>query len=90
MKPLLAIVVLLVVLCGGASAAEPATNLWFIISDDLRARVLCVTPNIDSLASQGARFQNGFVSQSICWVSRTTILTGLTSGVVPVRHSREC
>jgi arylsulfatase A-like enzyme len=36
------------------------------------------TPNIDSLASRGVRFQNAFVSQSICWVSRTSILTGLT------------
>jgi choline-sulfatase len=30
------------------------------------------------LASRGVRFENSFVSQSICWVSRTSILTGLT------------
>lgn len=36
------------------------------------------TPNIDQIAERGVRFENAFVSQSICWVSRTTILTGLT------------
>ena len=35
------------------------------------------TPHIDDLAARGIRFENAFVSQSICWVSRTTILTGL-------------
>ncbi|HBL46558.1 MAG TPA: acetylglucosamine-6-sulfatase, partial [Planctomycetaceae bacterium] len=36
------------------------------------------TPNIDELAARGTRFDNACVSQAICWVSRTTILTGLT------------
>ena len=36
------------------------------------------TPTIDSLAARGVRFENAFVSQSICWVSRTTVLSGLT------------
>ena len=36
------------------------------------------TPNIDRLAEAGTRFTNAFVSHPICWVSRTTILTGLT------------
>ena len=46
------------------------------------------TPNIDELAKKGTLFQNAFVSQSICWVSRTTILTGLTgrSYGVPGNH----
>ena len=34
--------------------------------------------NLDRLAAEGTRFSNACVSQSICWVSRTTILTGLT------------
>ncbi|MCB1237355.1 MAG: sulfatase-like hydrolase/transferase, partial [Verrucomicrobiae bacterium] len=37
------------------------------------------TPNIDRLAAGGVHFQNSFVEHSICWVSRTTILTGLTA-----------
>ncbi len=31
-----------------------------------------------AIAARGVRFENAFVSQSICWMSRTTILTGLT------------
>ena len=49
------------------------------------------TPNIDRLAREGTLFENAFVSQSICWVSRTTILTGLTgrSYGVPGNHDRQ-
>ncbi len=60
-------------------------NIVFFFADDQTTDTLgCYgndiiqTPNIDSLAEQGTLFRNAFVSQSICWVSRTTILTGLT------------
>ena len=60
-------------------------NMVFFFADDQTSSTLgCYghpmvqTPNIDSLAAGGVRFQNAFVSQPICWVSRTTILTGLT------------
>ena len=60
-------------------------NIVFLFADDQTTSTLgCYgndviqTPNIDSLASKGTRFENAFVSHSICWVSRTTILTGLT------------
>ena len=60
-------------------------NIVFFFADDQTTSTLgCYgndvvkTPNIDSLARRGTRFQNAFVSHSICWVSRTTILTGLT------------
>lgn len=65
------------------SAEKP--NIVFFFADDQTTDTLgCYgndiiqTPNIDSLAEQGTMFRNAFVSQSICWVSRTTILTGLT------------
>ena len=61
-------------------------NIVFFMTDDQRNDTLgCVghpivkTPTIDSLAANGVRFENAFVSHSICWVSRTTILTGLTA-----------
>lgn len=60
-------------------------NIVFFFTDDQTTSTLgCYgnpvvqTPNIDGLASRGTRFTNAFVSHSICWVSRTTILTGLT------------
>ena len=76
-----------------SSADKP--NIVFFFTDDQTSSVLgCYghplvkTPNIDRLAKEGTRFANAFVSQSICWVSRTTILTGLTgrSYGVPGNH----
>lgn len=67
--------------------SQPAErpNIVFFFADDQTTSTLgCYgndvikTPNIDELAMRGTRFENAFVSQSICWVSRTTILTGLT------------
>ncbi|MCZ6767295.1 MAG: sulfatase-like hydrolase/transferase [bacterium] len=64
--------------------ANERPNIVFFFTDDQTTSTLgCYgnpivkTPNIDSLAERGTRFENAFVSHSICWVSRTTILTGL-------------
>lgn len=65
-------------------SAQPP-NIIFLFTDDQTASSLgcyghpiAQTPNIDSLAARGVRFRNAFVTQAICWVSRTSILTGLT------------
>ena len=67
------------------AVAAPPPNIVFFFTDDQTTSTLgCYgneiikTPNIDALAARGTRFENAFVSQPICWVSRTTILTGLT------------
>ncbi len=69
----------------GRCVAEERPNIVFFFADDQTTSTLgCYgndvvqTPNIDALARRGTRFTNAFVSHSICWVSRTTILTGLT------------
>lgn len=66
-------------------AVEPQPNIVFLLTDDQTSSTLgcyghplAQTPNIDALADRGVRFSNAFVSQSICWVSRTTLLTGVT------------
>lgn len=65
-------------------AAADRPNLVFFFADDQTSSSLgCYgnpviqTPTLDALAARGVRFENAFVSQAICWVSRTTILTGL-------------
>jgi len=64
--------------------ANPPNIVFFFADDQTTNTLACYghpfvqTPHIDRLASQGTRFANAFVSHSICWVSRTTILTGLT------------
>lgn len=72
--------------CAGlVGAVEKPPNIVFFFTDDQTSNSLACygnpivqTPNIDRLAERGTLFQNAFVSQAICWVSRTTILTGLT------------
>ena len=64
--------------------ADERPNIVFFFTDDQTISTLgCYgnpivrTPHIDTLAKRGTQFQNAFVSHPICWVSRTTILTGL-------------
>lgn len=59
-------------------------NILFFLVDDQRNDTLgCAghpilkTPVIDSLAAEGVRFRNAFVTTSICAASRATFLTGL-------------
>ncbi len=76
----------LLIFLPGASTllADDRPNIVFFFTDDQTTSTLgCYgnpivqSPNIDALARRGVRFENAFVSHSICWVSRTTILTGL-------------
>ena len=73
---------LLMALAGPASAAD-RPNIIFIMSDDHAAHAISAygsrvntTPSIDRLAREGMRFDNVFVTNSICTPSRAAILTG--------------
>ncbi len=75
--------------------AEQRPNVIFFFTDyQTTSTIGCYgnevvqTPNIDMLAREGTRFRNAFVSHSICWVSRTTVLSGLTGRTygTPGRH----
>lgn len=81
------IIIVLLLLAGinctvsGQAAKRP--NIIFILSDDhayqamsAYSKELAVTPNIDRIANEGARFDNFFVTNSICGPSRATLLTG--------------
>ncbi len=78
-------------------AAEPADggrkpNVVFVFADQLRSQALgCYgdkqarTPNIDRLASQGARFTNAISTWPVCSPYRAMMLTGrypMSNGVV--------
>lgn len=61
-------------------------NILFIITDDQRQDALSCygnrilhTPNIDRLATEGVRFTQAFVTNSLCMPGRATFLTGLYS-----------
>jgi arylsulfatase A-like enzyme len=74
-----------------SSAQTTRPNFLFIITDDQRFDTMSVvqkeqgekarfpwfnTPNFDRLASQGMRFRNAFVVNSLCSPSRACFLTG--------------
>ena len=69
--------------CGRTEPSRPP-NLVFVISDDHRwdvmgaaGNALAQTPNLDRLASQGARFASHYVNYPICTPSRQSVFTGL-------------
>ena len=58
-------------------------NIIFIMSDDHAYQAISAyghglneTPNIDRISSEGALFNNAFVTNSICAPSRAVMLTG--------------
>ncbi|MBM4030714.1 MAG: sulfatase [Planctomycetes bacterium] len=66
-----------------ALAAEPKPNILYIMTDDHAAHaVSCYgsrinkTPNLDRIGAEGMRFENAFVTNSLCGPSRATLLTG--------------
>lgn len=64
--------------------AEKRPNILFITADDMSwdsvgvygCPVADVTPNLDRLASQGIRFDYGFVQIAVCTPSRQVMLSG--------------
>lgn len=88
------IVILILFLFALPTFAQPTRpNIVFIMTDDHAAHAissygskLIKTPHLDRLAKQGMRFENAFVTNSICTPSRAVILTGKYSHLngVPV------
>jgi len=82
----MALVLLVLLAVAGAAtlqAAEQPPNIIFLLTDDQRWDTLGVngnpiirTPNLDRLAREGVRFDNMFVTTSICATSRASFLTG--------------
>jgi N-sulfoglucosamine sulfohydrolase len=63
--------------------ASPLPNILLIVSEDNNQDLGCYgvpyvkTPVLDSLAKRGVRFENSFVTYSVCSPSRGTLFTGL-------------
>ncbi len=71
-------------------------NILFIMTDDHAAGHLgCYgnkivrTPHMDRLAAEGSRFENAFVTNSLCAPSRATVLTGCYSHLHGIRGNSE-
>ncbi|MBN1542393.1 sulfatase [candidate division KSB1 bacterium] len=71
-------------------------NILFIMSDDHAEQAISCysdklidTPHIDRIAREGIRFENSFVTNSICAPSRATLLTGKYSHINGLRDNRD-
>jgi arylsulfatase A-like enzyme len=87
-KKIFSIGLVLASLMSCKSKVEPQPNIVFIMSDDHAYQAVSAygyglndTPNIDRIAKEGALFQKGFVTNSICAPSRAVMLTGKHSFV---------
>ncbi len=65
------------------SATKSRPNILLIVGEDHGCELSCYgdpvinSPHIDRLAEQGVLFEQGYVTQSVCSPSRSTIFTGL-------------
>ncbi len=103
MRPFGVLSLLFVLLCGTAcqtktknSLVNPQKpNIIFVIVDDQSTDLLgfmegkALTPNIDKLAEGGIRFENAYVTASVCSPSRYTCLTGQYASRSTVPHFKE-
>ena len=69
-----------------AAPAKKRPNFIIMMTDDQRSDAMGVarhpilkTPNMDRIATEGTRFTQAFVTNSLCSPSRTSFLTGLYS-----------
>jgi arylsulfatase A-like enzyme len=68
-------------------------NIVIILTDDLGygdcscyGQKAWVTPRIDQMAGEGMRFTDFYTTSPVCSPARTSILTGLHSGHLPIRQ----
>ncbi len=70
-------------LLGGMGYAAERPNIVLILADDVGwgdagcyGGTLVKTPNIDRLAREGRRFENGYASAAVCTPTRYSLITG--------------
>src|SRR5947207_1664033 len=76
----------------GAQAALP--NFLWLVAEDISPDLGCYgdayarTPNLDRLASQGARFTQAFTHAPVCAPSRSGLITGMYPTSIGTHHMR--
>ena len=83
-------------LLSSCGTVKKRPNILYIMSDDHAEQAISCygsklidTPNIDRIANEGIRFNNSFVTNSICAPSRAVLLTGKYSHKNGLRDNRD-
>lgn len=78
------------------SGAVQKPNIVYILADDLGYGDLSVlgqkrfqTPHLDQMAREGMLFTQHYAGCTVCAPSRSSLMTGLTSGHTPIRGNKE-
>jgi arylsulfatase A-like enzyme len=77
-------------------AKDPASapNILWIVMDDVGVQLPCYgenaiqTPHIDRLVREGTRFENAFLTCSVCSPSRSAMITGMYQTTIGAHHHR--
>jgi arylsulfatase A-like enzyme len=83
-----------VLLLGAHAFADKPPNIVWIVAEDLSPTLGCygdkdaITPNIDRLAAQGARFTHCFTHAPVCAPSRSGLVTGMYPTTIGSLHMR--
>src|SRR5262245_9231407 len=83
-----------VLLLGAHAFADKPPNIVSIVAEDLSPTLGCygdkdaITPNIDRLAAQGARFTRCFTHAPVCAPSRSGLVTGMYPTTIGSLHMR--
>ena len=76
------------------ASAQTRPNILWLSTEDISPDLGCygdsyaITPNIDRLASQGARYTNAFSNAPVCAPSRSAIITGMYTTTIGSMHMR--
>ncbi|MDY3562436.1 sulfatase [Gemmata sp. JC673] len=80
--------------CASRAAAAARPNFVFITCEDISPNLSCygdpdaITPNLDRLAKEGARFTRAFTHAPVCAPSRSGIITGQYPTTLGSHHMR--
>lgn len=75
-------------------AQSPRPNILWILAEDIGPQLGCYgealiqTPNLDRLASQGARYTHAFTNAPVCSASRSALATGMYQTSIGAHNHR--
>src|SRR6478752_2901162 len=85
---------LVAIACGSPLSAADKPNFVFVTCEDISPNLGCyadpdaITPNLDRLAAQGARFTRAFTHAPVCAPSRSGLITGMYPTSMGSHHMR--